>query len=74
MHVPLQSLDFQDSHFTEQWLHTAQYVDMPKYGVCVYIMKSIHLTIKGPQVVTGRYSTFTHINNIHKCRHKRNIL
>ena len=37
MHVPLQSLDFQDSHFTEQWLHTAQYVDMPKYGVCVCI-------------------------------------
>ena len=34
MHVPL--FDFQDSYFIEQWWHMVQYVDIPKYGVCIY--------------------------------------
>ena len=63
--------DFQDSHFTEQWWHMIQYVDIPKYGVCVYTVKSIYLIIKGPQGVTGRYWTYTHTDNMHKNRHKR---
>ena len=53
--------DFQDSHFTEQWWHMVQYVDMPKYGVCVYS----EVIAFNNQGVTEKYWTYTLLNNMH---------
>ena len=40
--------------------------------VCVYIVKSIHLTIKGPSGGNRKILNLYTYNNIHKNSHKRN--